>query len=102
VPLRVGSGTRIKILEAFAHGVPVVATPLGAAGLGVTDGEQLLLAESPADFAAACVRLAADPTLRERLVRTAAAWVRAHHTPGAVARALLPILDAGRAAAATP
>lgn len=96
VPLRAGSGTRIKILEAFAHGVSVVATPLGAAGLGVTGGEQLLLAESAPDFAAACVRLAGDAALRQRLVRMASAWVRAHHTPGALARALGPILDAGR------
>jgi hypothetical protein len=92
VPLRAGSGTRIKILEAFAHGVPVVATPLGADGLDVTDGEQLLLAESPTDFAAACVRLATDAALGERLVRSAAAWVRTHHTPEAIARVLERLL----------
>jgi len=92
VPLRAGSGTRIKILEAFAHGVPVVATPRGAAGLAVSDGEQLLLAESPADFAAACLRLRRDPTLRDRLVRAAGAWVREHHSTATVARILEGLL----------
>lgn len=54
VPLRAGGGTRIKILEAVAHGVPVVSTRMGAEGLGFREGEHLLLADSPADFAAAC------------------------------------------------
>jgi glycosyltransferase involved in cell wall biosynthesis len=47
VPLRVGSGTRLKILEAMAAGVPVVSTSLGAEGLDVTDGRDILLAETP-------------------------------------------------------
>jgi polysaccharide biosynthesis protein PslH len=93
VPLRAGSGTRIKILEAFAHGVPVVATPRGASGLAVSDGEQLLLAESPADFAAACLRISQNPTLSEYLVRSAGAWVREHHATGTVARILEGLLS---------
>ncbi len=54
VPLRWGAGTRIKILEAFAHRVPVVSTSLGAEGLEVTSGRQLLLADDPEAFAEAC------------------------------------------------
>lgn len=92
VPLRAGSGTRIKILEAFAHGVPVVSTPLGAAGLAVTDGVELLLAEAPEDFAAACLRLGRDRSLRDRLVRAAGAWVREHHSTATVARILEGLL----------
>ncbi len=84
VPLRAGSGSRIKILEAFGYGLPVVATPLGAGGLDVSDGEQLLLAASPTDFAAACLRLATHPALCERLTCTAGAWVRTHHAPEAI------------------
>ena len=71
VPLRVGSGTRIKILESFAHRIPVVSTTLGAEGLEVEDGVHLLVADDPDDFAAACGRLLDDPDLRTRLVEAA-------------------------------
>jgi glycosyltransferase involved in cell wall biosynthesis len=67
VPLRAGGGTRIKILEAFARRVPVVATTLGAEGLPVADGVSLLIGDTPADFAQACVRLAQDPELARSL-----------------------------------
>jgi glycosyltransferase involved in cell wall biosynthesis len=52
VPLRSGSGTRLKILEAMAFGTPVVATRVGREGLDVADGRDLLVADAPADFAA--------------------------------------------------
>lgn len=71
VPLRAGGGTRIKILEAFAAGVPVVSTRLGAEGLDVRDGQHLLIADTPDDFAAACVRLARDTALRETIIGAA-------------------------------
>ncbi len=71
VPLRFGSGTRLKILEAFAHRLPVVSTTLGAEGLGVEDGVHLLLGDTPADLAAACARLLTDETLREALTSRA-------------------------------
>ena len=71
VPLRFGGGTRIKLLEAFAHGVPVVATRAAAAGLDVTDGHHLLLADDVRDVAAAVARLATDASLAERLVAEA-------------------------------
>ena len=66
-PIRAGGGTRIKILEALAWGRPIVATPAGAAGLELVDGNELLLAEDAANFAAACARLMADPPLRHSL-----------------------------------
>jgi glycosyltransferase involved in cell wall biosynthesis len=75
VPLRHGTGTRLKILEAFAHAIPVVSTAVGASGLGCTDGHELLLADTPEDFAAACARLLSDVTLREHLAREAYALV---------------------------
>ncbi len=56
VPLRSGSGVRVKILNALAMGLPVVATSVGAEGLDVVDGEHLLIADGPAEFAAAVVR----------------------------------------------
>ena len=71
VPVRFGSGTRVKILESFAHRVPVVSTTLGAEGLDVEDGVHLLLADEPEEFAAATVRLLGDPALRVRLTEAA-------------------------------
>jgi len=66
-PLLSGSGTRFKILEAWAAGRAVVSTTLGAEGLGARDGEHLLLADDPDNFAEAVLRLCHDPALRARL-----------------------------------
>jgi glycosyltransferase involved in cell wall biosynthesis len=68
VPIRQGSGTRLKILEAMALGVPVVSTRKGAEGLDAADGEHLLLADDPNEFAAKTTALLRDTALRERLV----------------------------------
>jgi glycosyltransferase involved in cell wall biosynthesis len=64
VPLRSGSGTRFKILEAWAAGRAVVSTTIGAEGLDARSGEHLLLADDPAGFAEAIARLLKDPELR--------------------------------------
>jgi glycosyltransferase involved in cell wall biosynthesis len=68
VPLRVAGGTRLKILEAFALGCPVVSTTIGCEGLEVGAGEHLLVADDPLAFAKACVTLLQDRQLRRRLV----------------------------------
>jgi glycosyltransferase involved in cell wall biosynthesis len=70
VPLRVGSGTRLKILEAWAHCIPVVSTTVGAEGLPVSQGENVLVADSARALAQACVRVLSDEPLRERLAET--------------------------------
>jgi glycosyltransferase involved in cell wall biosynthesis len=67
VPLRVGGGTRLKILESMALGTPVVSTSKGAEGLDVTHGENILIADRPDDFAAQVVALLRSPELRARL-----------------------------------
>jgi glycosyltransferase involved in cell wall biosynthesis len=67
VPLLTGSGTRLKILEAWAAGRAVVSTSLGAAGLPAQDGVNLLLADTPAAMCDAVLRLLADAGLRRRL-----------------------------------
>jgi glycosyltransferase involved in cell wall biosynthesis len=67
VPVLAGSGTRLKILEAWAAGVPVVSTTLGAEGLGARDGESLLLADGGPAFAEAVSRLLACIELRQSL-----------------------------------
>ena len=71
VPLKGGSGTNLKVLEGFAHQVPVVSTSVGAAGLGVASGRELLVADDPESFAEACCRLLADSGLRESVVTAA-------------------------------
>jgi len=80
VPLRAGSGTRIKILEAFSFRRPIVSTQLGAEGLAVTDGEQLLIADEPEAMARACVSLLKEHELRRRVVDSAYSWVMQHHS----------------------
>lgn len=75
VPVRLGSGTRYKILEALSMERAVVSTTLGAEGLGVRDGEHLLLADAPEDFARAVVRLLRSPEERARLGRAGRAHV---------------------------
>lgn len=69
VPLRVGGGTRIKILECLAAGRAVVSTSIGAEGLGLRAGEHLLLADDPQAFARETLRLLGDRELRQRLAR---------------------------------
>lgn len=69
VPLLAGSGTRFKILEAWASGLPVVSTTIGAEGLAARDGEHLLIADGAAQFTSAVTRLLEDSDLRHRLAR---------------------------------
>jgi glycosyltransferase involved in cell wall biosynthesis len=78
-PIRVGSGTRIKILEAFAHRLPVVTTPVGAEGLDIVDGVHALVAEPVDALADACMRLLGDPELAAGLVARGAAFQEEHH-----------------------
>lgn len=66
-PIRYGGGTRIKILEAFAHRLPVVSTALGCEGLDAVAGEHLLVADTASELAQACARVIGDSALAERL-----------------------------------
>jgi glycosyltransferase involved in cell wall biosynthesis len=68
VPLRIGSGTRLKVLEAMASGRPVVGTSIGVEGLGARDGVHLMVADRPGDFAAAVDRLVRDDSAARPLV----------------------------------
>ena len=67
VPLRIGGGTRLKILEALALGTPVISTSKGVEGLDVMHDQQLLIADDPIEFAAQTLRVLRDPALRARL-----------------------------------
>ncbi len=102
VPLRFGSGVRMKVLEAWARGVPVVATPEGAAGLDAADGVELLVARDAAGFAAACRRLCEEPGLAAALAAGGRAALRRRHDPATVARRLLDLYAEVQAAARQP
>jgi len=67
VPLRVGGGTRLKILESLALGTPVVSTTKGAEGLALRPDREIIVADDPAGLASAILRLLQDPPLREKL-----------------------------------
>jgi len=86
VPIRAGGGSRIKILEAFAHGRPVVSTRAGAEGLSVVHGRHLLIAEGAEDFAAAAQRLLSDRRLASRLAAAARRLVEERYAFEIVAR----------------
>jgi glycosyltransferase involved in cell wall biosynthesis len=84
VPLRFGSGTRIKVIEAFAHRRPVVATPLAVAGLAVTNGVDVLIAEEPHDIALRIMELLGSPELAHDLTTAAFTTYEDHYAPDAV------------------
>jgi polysaccharide biosynthesis protein PslH len=91
VPLHVASGVRMKIVEAWARGMPVVATPEAAQGLEATDGRELLLARDAEGFAVALRRLHEEPGLAAALVTAGRDRLAARHEPGAVAARLIEV-----------
>ncbi len=94
VPLRAGSGTRIKILEAMGAGLPVVSTPVGAAGLGARPGAELELARRPATFAARLARHLLAPAAGELQVELARRFVAERFDWQIVAQRALAAMDA--------
>jgi glycosyltransferase involved in cell wall biosynthesis len=80
VPLLIGGGTRLKILEAMALGTPVVTTSKGAEGLEVTPGDDILIADEPAEFADATLRLLGDQALRAKLAANGRKLVRERYS----------------------
>jgi glycosyltransferase involved in cell wall biosynthesis len=80
VPLRQGAGTRIKVLEAMAAGLPVVSTSKGCEGIAARDGEHLLAADSAEDFAVATVKVFRDAALGRHLANAARLLVEERYT----------------------
>ena len=79
VPLHAGGGMRVKIVDAWLWGLPIVSTPIGAEGINVLDGETVLLCEDAPGFAQATVRLLTEPGLNRRLRVNGRAWVEKHY-----------------------
>lgn len=80
VPLRIGGGSRIKILEALAMSKAVVSTSVGAEGLKVTDGKDIIIADTPEQFASAISDLSRSPETRQRLGSNGRALVEQHYS----------------------
>jgi glycosyltransferase involved in cell wall biosynthesis len=72
VPIRVGAGTRLKVVEAMANHLPLVTTTVGCEGIDVVDGRSAMIEDHPRRFADACLQLIGDGALRQRLADTAA------------------------------
>jgi glycosyltransferase involved in cell wall biosynthesis len=79
VPLRSGGGMRVKILEAWAWGLPIVSTAVGAEGIAVRPDEDILIADDPDAFAAAVIGLLSDPARRSALGRAGRRAVEARY-----------------------
>jgi glycosyltransferase involved in cell wall biosynthesis len=93
VPIRSGSGLRVKILESLARGLPVVATAIGMEGIAARDGAHLVVADAPDAFADALVRVLEDPRLAETLSREGRQLAVSRYDRSVVARQLLATLE---------
>jgi polysaccharide biosynthesis protein PslH len=102
VPLEVASGVRMKILEAWARGVPVVASPAAVAGLGAGDGEELLVAADGAQMVAAIAELHRNAELRLRLVAGGRRLLARRHDPAQVVAQYLELYGEVQARGARP
>ena len=79
VPLHAGGGMRVKILDAWSWGLPVVSTTVGAEGIQYRDGKDIRIADSPSDFAAAVCDLIESGEASRRMAESARGWVSEHY-----------------------
>ena len=93
VPLRAGSGTRLKVLEAMALGKAIVTTTIGSEGIVLRDGKSALYADDASSFAAAVVTLLESPDLRESLGAAARKCAEQHYGWDAIGRHLLELYE---------
>jgi glycosyltransferase involved in cell wall biosynthesis len=101
VPIRVGGGTRLKIFEAMAMGKPVISTTVGAEGLPIRDGVEILLADTPDAFSDAVALVLKDDKLARALGAQAAATVRQKYGWGRVADSFAELCLRAEAQAST-
>ena len=93
VPLRIGSGTRLKILEALAMGKAVVSTTVGAEGLDLRDGEEIFIADEPKAFAEAVTQLLTDSSLRQKIGENGRARVEQDYDWRNIGKKLLAVYE---------
>jgi GT2 family glycosyltransferase/glycosyltransferase involved in cell wall biosynthesis len=93
-PLRYGAGMKGKVGESLAHGLPVVTTPMGAEGMGLQHGDDMLIAESATGFAAEVVRAYCDEDLWSRLAIRGRVTIAKEYSPDAVRPLLAHVLSA--------
>jgi len=93
VPLRAGGGMRVKILDAWARGIPIVSTTIGCEGIEVRHEENILVADTPMDFAQAVGRVIRDKELAQRLTENGRRWVEERYDWRVVCRKLDEVYD---------
>jgi len=93
VPLRFGAGISLKLVEAMSHGIPAVASTVAAAGLGLEDGREALIARSDDEFVDKVVRLYEDETLWSEVQRAAQDYIRVHCSDDVMRAKLADALD---------
>jgi glycosyltransferase involved in cell wall biosynthesis len=93
VPLYTGGGMRVKILDAWLWGMPIVSTPIGAEGIATREGENILIGADAHEFACATIRLLTEPDLNARLRTAGRAWVEERYSWQAVYRRVDAVYD---------
>jgi O-antigen biosynthesis protein len=91
-PLRYGAGIKGKIAQSMGFGLPVVTTSIGTEGMGLIDGKHVLIADSPAAFARAVVRLYRDDPLWEEMSRNALSHIQSNFSKDVIQTKLTRIL----------
>lgn len=79
VPLRAGGGMRVKILDAWARGVPMVSTTIGAEGIEIAEGENILIADTPDEFSRRVLRMIQDRAFAREVVESGYRWVKTRY-----------------------
>jgi glycosyltransferase involved in cell wall biosynthesis len=92
-PLRIGGGTRLKILEAMALGTPVISSSKGAEGIAIHPGEDILIADSPQEIADAVCRLFDDAALRGKIAAGGRALVEHEYDWGVIGERLVSVVE---------
>lgn len=92
-PLRFGAGMKGKIGEAMAHGIPVVSTAVGVQGMGLTNRDNVMVADSPSAFAEAVIELFDNPVLHAEIGRRAVQMIEERYTAAQVGRSMLAAVE---------